>query len=724
MKIKDLPVGNAPLALQFPHFPTRLQTFIWRNWGLVPAAKIAVVLNASAQQVIELAQDMGLSDMTDADFQLWYKRGYLTIIRRNWHLLPYEQLLELLEWTPQELAFTLKEDDFLYHKLGNHKPQAERIIYAPLNEKQKIETEKLKQIVEKYFSKNENISEQPFEFLNKYGAGNQELTAESDFGLKLAYSYSAVYGDPLLDTESDPYPEKLLEEYASKGINAVWLQGTLYTLVSWLGDCEYSANWELRLENLRKLVKRAAKYGIGIYLYMNEPRNMPQAFFEKHPDWMGAEVKGGGAFALCTSHPEVLPALRDGMAMLFKEVPGLGGVFTITMSENVTHCRTRPMNIDAPGHDRECPVCAQRPQAEFPAEVNRAIAEGVHSVDPEADVIAWTWAWDKTWDEQAVELLPKDVKLMCVSETDISTDAMGIKGLVLDYSISKPGPGPTAERLWKKAKDCGLQSVAKVQLNTTWECSAVPYIPVPDLVEEHLDKLKALGISDLMISWTLGGYPGGNIELMRMSKEKLAKEKYGTEATPLVLKAWQSFSNAFRKFPLHKTPQLYVAPQNFGPMNLLFAKPTNYSATMIGFPYDDLDGWRGNHYPEDVFEEQFRKLSEGWNEGMNYLRDAGAEVKAELKDNYDDLLNVAEAAYCHFRSTYLQIRFVRLRNAGKKLECLSILDEEIELAKDLLAVVYRDSRIGFEASNHYYYTANDLKEKVINSEYLKVDFKK
>jgi len=171
---------------------------------------------------------------------------------------------------------------------------------------------------------------------------------------------------------------------------------------------------------------------------------------------------------------------------------------------------------------------------------------------------------------------------------------------------------------------------------------------------------------------------------------------------------------------LHKTAQLYVAPQNFGPMNLLFAKPSAYTATMIGFPYDDLDSWRGNHYPEDIFEEQFRKLSEGWGEGIKYLVDAKAGVKTEFKNNYNDLLNVAEAAYCHFRSTYLQIRFVRLRNAGKTLECLPVLDEEIELAKRLLVVINRDSRIGFEASNHYYYTANDLKEKILNCECLKI----
>ena len=39
-------------------------------------------------------------------------RGYITLIRRNWHLLPYEQLLELVEMTPEQLAFTLREDDF------------------------------------------------------------------------------------------------------------------------------------------------------------------------------------------------------------------------------------------------------------------------------------------------------------------------------------------------------------------------------------------------------------------------------------------------------------------------------------------------------------------------------------------------------------------------------------------------------------------------------------
>ena len=63
----------------------------------------------------------------------------------------------------------------------------------------------------------------------------------------------------------------------------------------------------------------------------------------------------------------------------------------------------------------------------------------------------------------------------------------------------------------------------------------------------------------------------------------------------------------------------------------------------------------------------------------------------------------------------MQIRFIRARDNGfdKKVmaECVR---EEMVLALKLHDIVRRDSRIGFEASNHYYYTLNDLREKVIS----------
>ena len=47
-----------------------------------------------------------------------------------------------------------------------------------------------------------------------------------------------------------------------------------------------------------------------------------------------------------------------------------------------------------------------------------------------------------------------------------------------------------------------------------------------------------------------------------------------------------------------------------------------------------------------------------------------------------------------------------------------ILADEISFAKQLYAIAKQDSRIGYEASNHYFYVPLDLVEKVINCEWI------
>ena len=42
------------------------------------------------------------------------------------------------------------------------------------------------------------------------------------------------------------------------------------------------------------------------------------------------------------------------------------------------------------------------------------------------------------------------------------------------------------------------------------------------------------------------------------------------------------------------------------------------------------------------------------------------------------------------------------------------VEDEIVVAKELFVLARQDSRIGFEASNHYYYVPQDLVEKVVN----------
>lgn len=694
--------------LPLPHFPTRYQAVVWRNWNLVPPERLAKVLRASTDQVFQTAEDLGLKYRQN-EWRLWVKRGYQTIIRRNWDLLDREQLLQLLDWSDDKLEFVLKEEDFFYYKLGLFKPECEKVYYRSLTETETDHTAEIKNTVTEALSQAPQ-TDPPFAFLSRYGSKPRSVLSQTD-DLRMIYSYSALYGDSLMDDELDSYPEGLLHDYAACGVNAVWLPGILYTLVPWLGKAERcSKDWQKRQCNLRKLTERAAKYGIRVILYLNEPRSMPKSFFDRHPDWKGSPDESGDNFALCTSVPNVLTKLSDGVRSLFEAVPKLGGLLSITMSENLTHCKSR---------GGTCRRCAGRSADELTVEVNNAIDQAMHKAAPKARMLAYCWAWKNP--EEVIRRLNPDITVISVSESGLPTDCLGSISEVHDYSVSKPGPGPAALRVWKNALNRGLQTGAKVQLNNSWELSAVPYIPVPNLVEEHLTRLRKDGVRDLMLSWTLGGYPGGNLELLSQSKEELARRKFGSGAER-VLKAWDIFSDAFHQFfPNNETASLYFAPQNFGPMTLLYAEPTGRDATMIGFPYDDLDTWRGakdnaaahslkNPFPAEIMELAFCKLSERWKEGLKFL--SGPPPSGADEAEWKDLQNIAMACYCHFRTAYNQICWVQRRGDP------AILREERILAELMLKLLRKDSRLGYEASNHYLYTENDFLEKIINCEFL------
>ena len=130
---------------------------------------------------------------------------------------------------------------------------------------------------------------------------------------------------------------------------------------------------------------------------------------------------------------------------------------------------------------------------------------------------------------------------------------------------------------------------------------------------------------------------------------------------------------------------------------------------MIGFPYDDLTSWRGI-YPEEVFEAQFEKLCGLWAQGLEGL--TGLREKNEA---LDELYRVAAAALCHFESALHHIRFIRAQSTAERLETICLERKTVLALMDLRA---QDSRLGYEASNHYFYTLNDLKMKLLRLDAL------
>ena len=670
-------------ALKMPHFPTRHQAFIFRAYEYIPPEKIAEILDTSTENVIRAAKEMGLPDY--APGSLWLERGYITIIRRMWHILPYSQLLKLLGMTEGELALILKEEDFLDVKLGK-KPICEPVRWRELTDEEKAQTAKIKAVMQTV-----DISgKRPFEF--EYTAPKIRREGKEFFKTRMIYAFSGLY-QHAFDVPSEVYlPDEQLAAYRDLGVTGIWTQGVLSGLVEFPFEPSISAGCEERLARMKALTERLDKFGLKLYLYINEPRYMPLSFFEKHPDIKG-HVRGDGA-SLCTSTEKVRGYIRDSITKICREVPLIGGFFTITRSENLTNCYSHSGDINT---ECTCPRCRERDGAEVIAELINTIEESAHSCSPDIKVFAWSWAW-RGFNEGIIRRLNRGVILLAQSELDVPFCIGGINGNVLDYSMSIPGPGELAKREWSIAKECGLEVGAKVQINTTWEASTVPAIPVSPLVDAHIRALREEKVEHLLLSWTLGGYPCNNIA---------AAAKYFYEnidetivASP-AYEAEKLFAEAFREFPFHMGT-LYKGPQNAGPSNLLFPTTTGYTATMTCFAYDDLERWR-SIYPVDVFEDQFRKLCLGWEKGLALLGDDESEVAV-----------MARATYCLFKSSLDQIRFIRARDEGRFSDAIALAESEERTARLMLEQMNKNAAIGYEAANHYYFSKGQIVEKILN----------
>jgi len=726
----DLPMGSAPDPVPFPHFPDRLHAFVWFNWPLVPAERMAQVVGAEPGQIVELGRRMGLPKppvITDGQ----WRRSYITVIRRNWHLLPYEQMLTLLDWTPEQLAFTLREDDFLFIKLGNLKPRCETLRYEAPDEAARAREDAIAAVIDEAFPKGLGGASDPlFGFVKRLSELPAEASAPaaSRFSPRFCSSYFMLYGDPFLETECDPYPEGYLARLAQTGVDGVWLQAVLYKMAPFPWEPQKSARYEERLANLGRLVARAKKQGIGIYLYLNEPRAMPLDFFEAHPELKG--VTEGDHAVMCTSVPAVQDYLRDSVAGICTAVPDLAGFFTITASENLTNCWSH-------GQGAKCARCKERGAAAVIAEVNALVRAGIAQSGSDARLLAWDWGWGDSWAAQAIAQLPADVALMSVSEWSIPFTRGGVDSVVGEYSISVVGPGPRATRHWGLAQARGLKTIAKVQAGNTWELSSVPYIPALENVARHAANLLQTDVNGMMLGWTLGGYPSPNLEVFaEMGRggdrsvdgvlEEVATRRFGAAHAAAVVTAWRAFSVAFSEFPYHPGG-LYSGPQQMGPANPLWERPTGYRSTMVCFPYDGLDQWRAV-FPRKVYADQFTKIAEGFEAAIAELKQAAQKLpgKPAQAAALAQEMDVAGACAIHFRSVANQAQFVIARDRLADLEAgaeaadvlldglVRVLRSEIDLATRLYALQSRDSRFGFEASNHYFYVPIDLAAKVIN----------
>ncbi|EEF59094.1 hypothetical protein [Pedosphaera parvula] len=825
------------------YFPSRLYATIYRNWDIVPHERLATVLGTDVTTLHKAGKAMGLSipeSLTPEEI----RRNVEMVLRRNWTIIPRNQIEALLDFNPQQFDDFLGKEIFLrallaappadlspikyaipdsatkarlqwfsihftHHKEAvSNTPEEPRLGYqndlffahnrpdfipettsksaeANLQSGWKIYTprgrgEVLKHAVADFAhyclvcqqTKKGSLSEAskpgnntitllvrpssdvPEAYSLKIEKKSIHLESSSEIGLarglvelehrmaerggpflsttcetnrptfstRCVFPYSSLMTDVLGQDLIDPCPDGYLDTIFHQDADGIWIYALLSDLVPSPVFDGMGVGGEKRLQKLRDLVNRAAKHSLKVYIYLNEPRSQPLAFFDKYPDVKG-QVEGNTA-ALCTSTEAVQKHLRGSFEKLFREVPGLGGVFLITASENLANCYSH-----AHGGKTSCPRCSQRSPADVIAESIRCMAEGTWAANPKARFVVWDWSWHSVLGEnvpeQIIKQLPKGVALMADFERGTTIERGGVAMKVDEYSISVVGPSPRAQLRAKQSKDSGLDFFAKVQLSTTWECGTVPFIPVPNLLARKATAMRDLNVTGAMATWTIGSYPSPNTEAFALRQwnpqldeedilRRIAARRYNPEAVAPAVSGWTKLSDAFtEEYPYSSAP--YSGPLQHGPSLLLYRRdipPPLGTVTLLN-PKDDWTHWTAPYSPE-LMSKLLRHLCERWDDGLHDLQDAMEASTGVRRWTAQRDYGVAWMVGYTYRAYADDLDFYKARDKGDILHMKQIAAAQIVSTEEALRFVRADSRLGWEPELQYFYRPSDVLERLLS----------
>lgn len=435
------------------------------------------------------------------------------------------------------------------------------------------------------------------------------------FSLRILRSNRSDCWGRELATALEAYSDQWLSGLARAGFDSIWVRLNLReTVASRLFPrvtCE-------PLDQLNRLVARAARHGVRVFVYLNEPQpiHAKDKFWEKHSDLKGLpgfvkrapHLENGLLYRLCTSHPAVQSFLEESAAALFRQTPGLGGAFLINVSETFTHCYSHyypkpeparaALKVDwefaAPPdivqkaealfaeqmtvwqRGMTCPRCAKRQPVEVTAEVITLLERGIHAVAPHAPVIVWTWSWASVEPDPQPDLirrLPEKVILMSDWERGGQKKILGRTYYVDEYSFSSIGPSPRFMRQLRVARRRGLKVMAKIMVGATHEFAAVPYLPLFSILAEKMARLRRYRVSGYLGCWNFGGdlnpmsrLAGRISRAPALSQDQalrwLARTEFGARRPARLIAAWKAFGRAWQEYPF-AMPLLYQGPMGY-----------------------------------------------------------------------------------------------------------------------------------------------------------------
>ena len=518
----------------------------------------------------------------------------------------------------------------------------------------------------------------------------------------------------------DYYPDEYLNRLAHDGVNALWLGATLQHLVKSDIVPEYGKTAEKRMKKLNAVIEKCRRYGIKTYLFSVDPASTykNEKLAKNHPDMLGDEGNNWIGH-LCPSTEKGLAYIKEAVAKVFTEAPGLSGYINLSVGEAESHCASTSRLV--------CKRCKKKfgGLGKTLAFVEKTIADTIRSVNPKAEYISWTYA-QRIWKSEDVEdaCLARDrsVRHLVNFEDQGIAMQLGEERLAYDYWLSYVGPGKLFEDCLAHNKKRGVETWAKIQVCSSHEISTIPYVPVPALLYEKYKFMYENSVHGVMQCWFFGNFPclmnkaAGELAFEPFFPEKkdflrhIAGIYWGKDADK-VAEAWASFTEGYRNFPVGVDFEWFstmqdspCAPYHLFPIDLPL--PSTWTLDEMVGADRVCDCIFDSHTLDEVITLCGR-LSEKWNEGyatLSKIGDFSTEARREQRV-------VAEAANYIFKSGLNTFRFYNLRNklALGKGDALTILSEmknivleEIETSKALIPITESDNRIGYHSEAHGY----------------------
>lgn len=551
------------------------------------------------------------------------------------------------------------------------------------------------------------------------------------------------YGDEALDAAAT-HTDARLAEVAGMGFDGVWLHAELRELAPTSLYQAYVQQVAERRASLRRAAQRARTHGLGIWLYLNEPRGYPQShpFWAEHPECRGQPASDTAiawrrgkewfqVYSMCLSTAAIRGFLRDATRELFQAVPELAGAFVITASEHPTHCYSHLGRI--PSRQLDCPRCRDRSPLDMTVEVARAMQDGLNAAGTGAQLAMWTWSWDTLAPDPQTPLmqaLPPEVALLSDFERGEPVERAGKRILVDEYSFAITGP---SERFRAYAAASSVLPVwAKLQVNATHELATVPNIPAVGTLYEKVAAARAAGVRGVLASWlfaispTLNSFATGRLLAhdgplppRDTFLRTLARDYFGSATgdgeVAQVVDAWNRFGDAMRRFP-STIAFLYRAPTNYAPAYpwTVERAHTPMARSWTSEPWGDDLEQAATPFTLAEIATLLGDVATVWETGMVSYRRALASLAApaalvspvspvspalatEPQVHARQELDVAEACGLFFRSCAGRYAFAAaVARQAPATELRAIIQEEVATCEAVLPLVRRDGRIGWQ----------------------------